>query len=54
MALLTTILAVVGILTGGAFLLWMTAAVESRQLGPRAVEVPLAVPDAVVDTAQAA
>ena len=34
MALLTTLLAVIGILAGMAALLWFSAFIETRQLGP--------------------
>lgn len=46
MALLTTLLAVIGILAGMATLLWFSSFIENRQLGP--VEGP----DSLVEVAR--
>jgi hypothetical protein len=50
-ALIMTLLAVLGALSGAAFLLWLTFTVEARQLGPvtlpEVLKVAEPVPEAV-------
>lgn len=59
MALLTTVLEVVGVIAAMAAFLWFSTMVESRQIGvaPRVIDTPdlegAVAPDAAVESAQA-